>query len=215
MTIINQLGIRKNSFMQDIDVVLVEDSATVRHAVKAYLGGCGGLKVVGEAGDGIAGVAEIEKRRPAVAIVDIGLPGMDGVQVVRAVKEKFPELRVVMLTARDSDDDIFSSLGAGADAYVLKRDLAPNLEIAIRSARVGAVWLDPRIASKVLKSAVPQSPVRAGIMPSNGDSSGNSEMLTEDEKAVLGAVAASDCTDGVCFLDPEFVKRLNKLKASN
>lgn len=208
MIIGDDLGIRKHVHVQDIDVVLVEDSTTVRHAVKAYLSGCGGLKVVGEAADGYAGVAEIEKRRPAVAIVDIGLPGMDGVEVVRSVKEKFPELRVVMLTARDSDDDIFSSLGAGADAYVLKRDLAPNLEIAIRSAKIGAVWLDPRIASKVLKSTVPVPAVRAGILPTSNNIV---ETLTEDEKAVLGAVAASDCKDGVCFVDPEFVKRLNKL----
>ncbi len=208
MTIGHNLGIRNQASMQEIDVVLVEDSATVRHAVKAYLGGCGGLKVVGEAGDGLAGVAEIEKRQPDVAIVDIGLPGMDGVEVVRNVKEKFPKIRVVMLTARDSDDDIFSSLGAGADAYVLKRDLSPNLEIAIRSARIGAVWLDPRIASKVLKSAVPVAPVRAGILPP----AQSQESLTEDDKAVLGAVAASDCKDGVCFVDPEFVRRLNKLK---
>lgn len=208
MTIGHNLGIRNPASMQNIDVVLVEDSVTVRHAVKAYLGGCVGLKVVGEAGDGLAGVAEIEKRKPDVAIVDIGLPGMDGVEVVRNVKEKFPEIRVVMLTARDSDDDIFSSLGAGADAYVLKRDLSPNLEIAIRSARIGAVWLDPRIASKVLKSAVPAAPVRAGILPA----AIVQEALTEDDKAVLGAVAASDCKDGVCFVDPEFVRRLNKLK---
>ena len=158
--------------------------------------------LVGEAADGAIALEKIKQAQPSVALVDIGLPGLNGIELTKRLKESVPGLRVLILTASDDQNDIFASLDAGADGYVLKGDFSANLEMAIRSVRVGAVWLDPGIARQVLtltQKALPQMPRSTTPIK-----------LSAEEAEVLNEVASSNCKDGVCLVDPEFLFNLKR-----
>jgi NarL family two-component system response regulator LiaR len=133
-----------------VKVFLVEDHELLRDGLRAALQKDGQFEVVGEAADGLTAVHKISGADPDVVIMDIGLPGIDGIEATRQVREKRPGTRVIMLTSHDNDQEIFASLAAGANGYCLKDLGADRLKRAILSVSEGAAWLDPRIAGKVL-----------------------------------------------------------------
>lgn len=143
-----------------VKVFLVEDHELLRDGLRAALQKDGQFEVVGEAADGLTAVHKIVSADPDVVIMDIGLPGIDGIEATRQVREKRPGTRIIMLTSHDNDQEIFASLAAGANGYCLKDLGAERLKRAILSVSEGAAWLDPRIAGKVLtifsKEAVAQ-----------------------------------------------------------
>ena len=140
-----------------------------------------------------------------IMVVDLALDG-DAVGLIKQVRHLNPAVRVLIYTASDSPQDIFAAMDAGADAYVLKENLRTVLETAIRSARLGTVWLDPGIARQVLQimetaASTPSRVLPTGFMPMP---------LMPDEQSILSEVAASACTDGVCMVDPSFVRKLKR-----
>jgi len=136
---------------EPITVVLVEDHALTRTGLRTALEATGEVRVVGEAGDGIAAEAVILHERPAVAIVDIGLPGRDGIALTRAVKAEAPQTHVVILTMHELDDEVLAALSAGADAYCVKSSDASTVVDAVRIVAGGGAYFDPRIAHVVLR----------------------------------------------------------------
>lgn len=187
-------------------IFFVDDDRVVRTCLRHFLKKFEDFELIGEAEDGSSAIDSIIEARPAVALVDIGLPRINGIEVTRKVKSVLPDCKVLMLTSSDDASDIFASLDAGADGYVLKGDLAANLEFAIRSVRVGSVWLDPGIARIVLDASNQKQ------MQGNVSQSG---MLSTDEAELLGKVAGAACQDGVCLVDPAFLKRLKRLSESD
>jgi DNA-binding NarL/FixJ family response regulator len=115
--------------------------------------------VVGEAEDGKATVKKVAELKPHVVLMDIGLPLMDGIEATCKIKEEVAGTRVIMLTSHDNDRDIFAALSAGADGYCLKEVSGSQLVMAIRAVADGVAWLDPGVASRVLRAvaAVPPS----------------------------------------------------------
>ncbi|HEY8321631.1 MAG TPA: response regulator transcription factor [Candidatus Baltobacteraceae bacterium] len=156
-------------------IVLVEDHALTRLALRTALGAY--FDVVGEAGDGPAGLALIERERPDVAVIDIGLPGMDGIALTQAVRASVPQTRVVVVTMLDSQETVIAALAAGADAYVVKSADPAEIVDAVRTAAAGGAYFDPRIAHVVLARFG-----RSGAVP--GDSP-----LTPRETEVLRLIA--------------------------
>ncbi|MPY66389.1 response regulator transcription factor [Deinococcus sp. SDU3-2] len=133
-----------------IRVLLVEDHAFTRDGLRATLNLEPDLRVVAEARSGEEAL-EVLARVPAdVAVLDIGLPGMDGVRAAAEIKRGWPEVRIVMLTAHDLRDEVFAALASGAEAYCLKRETPELLLLAVRAAAAGSAYLDPRIAHHVL-----------------------------------------------------------------
>lgn len=187
-------------------IFFVDDDRVVRTCLRHFLRKFDDFELIGEAEDGSAAVDSILDLSPAVALVDIGLPKTNGIEVTRKVKTALPDCKVLMLTSSDDASDIFASLDAGADGYVLKGDLAANLEVAIRSVRVGSVWLDPGIARIVL-DASNQKQAQGNVSQSG--------MLSTDEAALLGSIAGSDCQDGVCLVDAAFLRRLKRLSQTD
>jgi DNA-binding NarL/FixJ family response regulator len=181
------------------DIFFVEDNEVIRFCLRVFLKKIPDFNLLGEAADGPTALQKIMELNPKVALVDIGLPGIDGIALTKTLKSKMPELKVLILTASESEDDIFAALDAGADGYVLKGEYSNNLEIAIRSVRVGAVWLDPGIARQVLKS----TQRHAGAHQS-------SQSLSAEEHTTLTEVAESSCSDGVCLVDPNFLRKLKR-----
>ena len=133
-----------------INVFLVEDHAFTRDGLRVSINRTDDLRVVGEARSGEEALELLPQTDADVVVMDIGLPGIDGVEATKRVKASLPELRVVMLTAHRLEDEIFASLASGADAYCLKSTDPQSLILAIRGAALGSTYLDPQVAHVVL-----------------------------------------------------------------
>jgi two-component system, NarL family, response regulator LiaR len=136
-----------------INTLLVEDHEIARLGLRTVLDKITEVSVIAEVGDGKSAVTKAMELRPDLILMDIGLPIMDGVEATRLIKEAL-SVKVIILTSHDNEEDIFAGLSAGADAYCLKGISSSQLGNAIRSVMLGAVWLDPGIAKRVLEQAV-------------------------------------------------------------
>ncbi len=134
-----------------IRTAIVEDHALTRAGVKTALEQTGDIDVVAEAADGKNGYSEIVRVRPDVAVIDIGLGGIDGIELTRRLRRELRDLRIVILTMHDLDREILAALAAGADAYVVKASDPSNLVTAVRAVADGGAYFDPLIAHIVLR----------------------------------------------------------------
>jgi DNA-binding NarL/FixJ family response regulator len=151
-------------------VLVCEDHVIVREGLVALLTAAEGFEVIGEAGDGQAAV-ELFRRGPAdVTLVDLRMPRLDGVEVIRTLRREFPASRFLVLTTYDTEADITRALEAGASGYLLKGTDRHTLREAIRLVHAGRRYVPPEIAERVLPGAVASE-------------------LTERELAVLRRIA--------------------------
>jgi DNA-binding NarL/FixJ family response regulator len=132
-------------------ILVADDHELVRHGIRALLRARRGWTVVGEARNGREAVEKAGKLRPDVAIVDISMPDIDGLQATRQIREASPTTEVVVLTMHESDQMVRRVLDAGALGYVLKSDLAAHLVRAVREVSAGKLFLTPRVSDIVLK----------------------------------------------------------------
>jgi two-component system, NarL family, response regulator LiaR len=130
-------------------VVIVEDHALTRAGLRTALENA--AEIVGEAPDGVIGWNLISEQRPDVAVIDIGLPGTDGIALTQRVRAELPQTHVVILTMIDFEDEVLAALAAGADAYCLKSSDPKLLVEAVRIAAEGGAYFDPKIAHVVLR----------------------------------------------------------------
>ena len=141
--------------MSSIRVVLIEDHDLPRMGMKIALQQQGELVFVGEAATGAEGVSLVNSQHPDVAIVDLGLPDMDGVEVTRQIKAAATDAgratKVLILTLTDSQETVLAAFAAGADSYCIKDISSENLVQALKLTAEGNSWIDPAIASIVLQ----------------------------------------------------------------
>lgn len=133
-----------------IRVMLVDDHAVVRSGLKAFLMVFDDLDLVGEAGSGEEALALCEKLRPDVILMDLVMPGMDGAEATRAIREAYPHVQVVVLTSFPEEDLVTEALQAGAISYLLKNVSADELADAIRKAHAGRSTLAPEAAQALI-----------------------------------------------------------------
>ena len=133
-----------------IRVLLCDDHAVLRAGLKALLAEERGIDVVGEASDGIMAVAEAVALRPDVALLDITMPELDGLNATRRIRRQAPAVKVLVLTMHDDPEYLFQALEAGAHGYVLKRAAETDLIAAIRSVHVDEAFLAPRAAQALI-----------------------------------------------------------------
>jgi DNA-binding NarL/FixJ family response regulator len=136
--------------MSAIRVVLVEDHPLVRAGLRTSLQ-TAGIDVIAEAPDGVAGLETVTRTHPDVAVIDIGLPGKDGIALTRELKAAPDAPRIVVLTMHELDDEVLAALAAGADAYCVKASDPAVVIDAIRTVAAGGAYFDPRIAHVVLR----------------------------------------------------------------
>ncbi len=134
-----------------ITILIVDDHAVVRRGVRAFLEAQQDFAVVGEAGSGGEAVLLAADLAPDVVLMDLVMPGMDGVQATRLVKQKSPCSQVIVLTSYHEDEHIFPAIRAGALSYLLKDIGLPDLADAIRKAARGEVVMHPHIAARVVQ----------------------------------------------------------------
>ena len=153
-----------------VRVGIVEDHALTRAGMKTAL--AEHFDVVAEAADGLSGYVAIVRERPDVAVIDLGLPGIDGIELMRRLRADLPGIRVVIVTMIDLEDEVLAALAAGADAYCLKSSPLSTLVDGVRIASEGGAYFDPRIAHVVLArfaKPVPNGPTRSPLTPREAD----------------------------------------------
>ena len=143
-----------------IRVMIVDDHEVVRHGIAAILAPHSDVIVVAEASNGPEAVRMFRTHRPDVTLLDLTMPDMDGVQVLRAIRAEFPESRFIVLTVHTGDDDIRRALEAGAQAYVLKTATAVELVETVRAVRAGL-----RRLSRAAADRMREYPIAAHLTP--------------------------------------------------
>ena len=184
-------------------ILLVEDQELTRLGLKMALDRMPAFRVVGEAEDGIKAVKMALELKPNVVIMDIGLPGIDGVEATNRIKKALPDTRIIMVTTADSDESIFSALNAGADGYCLKNIPLDQLALAISTVTTGAAWLDPGIAGRVLRVSN-----RAGKDPLPEDQL-KRFAFSKNEQEILSLIEQGLSYDQIAsrlMIDPDNVK---------
>jgi len=135
--------------VKKISVLLADDHETVRQGLKLLIDGQSDMEVIGEAGDGRSAVQRARALHPAVIVVDVSMPQMNGLIATRTIRESTPAPAVVALTRHGDEAYVQELLGAGASAYVLKQSPSSELLSAIRAVAAGGEYLDAAIASRV------------------------------------------------------------------
>jgi two-component system, NarL family, response regulator LiaR len=132
-------------------VLIVDDHEVVRQGLRAFLELQDGIAVAGEAADGAQAVAAADRERPDVVLMDLVMPGMDGVAAMRALRERRPRPRVIVLTSFLDDDKLLPALRAGAAGYLLKNARPQEIARAVRAAHAGEVLVDPAVAARLVE----------------------------------------------------------------
>lgn len=134
-----------------IRLVLVEDYKLVRIGLRSVLNEDPRIDVVGEAETGEQGIELVKALKPDLVILDLGLPGIDGIEVTKIIKGFDENIKIVILTSHEVEDEVLAALSAGANAYCLKEITSNRLIEVVKSVFEGAAWLDPAIAGMALE----------------------------------------------------------------
>jgi NarL family two-component system response regulator LiaR len=159
-----------------IRVLLIDDHPVVRHGLRAFLSACADIEVVGEAESGEAGVALAARCLPHVVLMDLVMPGGDGVAAIRQIKALSPTTQVIVLTNYSDDERMFPAIQAGALSFLLKDIKPADLQRAIQAARRGESTLHPVIARRLMRDVAANRGAQLAE-------------LTEREREVLAHIA--------------------------
>jgi DNA-binding NarL/FixJ family response regulator len=161
-------------------IVIAEDHKILREGLKSLLRTIDDLEIVGEAADGLEAIRCVEAYHPELLLLDLSMPKMNGISVIRDIKSRFPETKILVLTIHESEDYILESFHSGLDGYCLKDANYSELLIAIRSVLEGKTYLSPSISEKVL----------AGFLDDRKTLKSRSswDMITQREREVLKLV---------------------------
>ncbi len=194
-----------------IQLVVVDDHALFRRGLVGLLKDMMEFDVVGEAEDGLQALDLIRQVKPNVVLVDVNMPRMDGIQVVQALRREKIEVRILMLTISQDDDDLLGAIQAGADGYLLKNTEPEELRRSLLRVAQGQGVLSPEVTATILKAAS-----RRGLPESEG-------LLSVRELEVMGCLVEGQTTLQIAsnlFISENTVKTyirhiLEKLEAAN
>ena len=162
--------------MNRLRVFLADDHELVREGLRALVNSQADMECVGEAGDGRAAVERVQKLLPDVAVLDVSMPGLNGLDAAKKLKQCCPEVRLLTLTRHTDDGYLQQLLKAGVSGYVLKQSASSVLLTALRAVAAGNIFLDPAITGKVIGNYVGKVAGR-GPRPQNELSERESEVL--------------------------------------
>ncbi len=138
-----------------IRILLIDDQTTIRQALQMLLEREPGFEIIGGAADGETGIAFVERLKPDLVLVDIEMPGIDGIETTRIIKDRFPETNILVLTGQDDQSYLQRALQAGAKGYLLKTTPAEDLIYAIRSVQKGYSQVSPGLIEKMMSKTHP------------------------------------------------------------
>ena len=167
---------------ETISVIIIEDFKLTRVGLRCALNSNEDIDVIAESDNAVDGLKLIERNKPDIVLMDLGLAGMNGIEATVKIREMNPDIKVIALTSHDREEEVIAALSSGAMAYCLK-DIDPNkLADVIRDVKNGVCWLDPIVARKVLDSFPKQETL--GILKNKNSEEGRVP-LTEREFEVL------------------------------
>lgn len=137
--------------MTSVRVLLVDDHALFREGLGMIIASQPDLLVVGEASDGLEASIKAAALKPDLVLMDIQMPGMDGIEATRRIKKEVPTATIVMLTVRDDEEKLFDAIKSGAQGYLLKQMQSKELIDMVRRALAGEVAIPPRLAGRMLE----------------------------------------------------------------
>ena len=181
-----------------IKVTIADDHSLVRQGLRRYLESAEGIEIVGEASTGREAVALVERVKPDVAVCDIRMPDMDGIQAAKEIRDRAPDVRVVILTAYDERHFVVEAVRAGARGYVLKSREAEHLIQAVRLVADGNLVIDPDLVVAV-----------ADELSAAKQRDRSAETLTERELEILQLLAFGYTNRDIgkkLFISPDTVK---------
>ena len=167
--------------MSKLRVLIVDDHGIVRAGIRSLLDGQSDMEVVGEAAGGEEAIEKANELKPDLVLMDIAMPGMNGIEATRRIKEEVPDTSVLVLSMHDDEEFFFPVLRAGASGYILKEAEPQELLYAIRTVHLGHIFLSPAVATALLEGFVT-------ALPENQEE--NYGSLTRREKEVLKLAAA-------------------------
>ncbi len=171
--------------MESIRVLVIDDHELVRSGIKALLEKSEDIRVVGEAGDGHEALACIRETNPDVVLLDISLPGLNGLEVAAKARKDFPRLRIVFVSMHSNEEYVLQALKVGASGYVLKQASSGELELAVRSAKKGETFLSPAISNTVVSDYMAR--LKGGSVRKPG--ANPFEVLTSRQREILQLIA--------------------------
>ena len=188
--------------METIRVLLADDHSLFREGMANILNAQPDFEVVGEAGDGLEVLVKAHELIPDLILMDINMPGCDGLEATQRVKQELPDVTIVMLTVRDEDEKLFDAIRSGAQGYLLKSIRSWDLVELLRGAVRGEAAITPALAGRMLDEFRLLGQQRGSNGYSNGSSNGEeAAALTMREQDVLNLVA-------VCATDKEIADEL-------
>jgi two-component system response regulator NreC len=148
--------------MSTIRVLLAEDHTIVRKGLRSLLDGEAGIQVVGEAADGREAVSKVGQLLPSIVLMDIAMPGLNGLEATRQIRKQFPKVKVLILTMHADEEYILQILQAGAHGYVVKQAAPEELVSAVQAVCRGELFLSPSISRTVIQEYIRQAEAMAG-----------------------------------------------------
>lgn len=164
-------------------VLLVDDHQLFREGLANILNNQADFEVVGEANDGLEAVVKARKLKPDLILMDVGMPGCDGLETTRLIKQEMPEVIVVMLTVRDEDEDLFRAIRNGAQGYMLKTIRSRDMLEMLRGALRGEAAITPALGARMMEE------FRRISRQEPKTTEPRAAILTAREREVLGLVA--------------------------
>lgn len=161
-------------------VLICDDQALIRDSLELLLKLEKDIEVVGQAQDGADAVAQVARQQPDVVLMDLKMPGVNGIEATRQIRTRWPSIRVLVLTTYDDDEWVFDAIRAGAAGYLLKDTPRAEVLKAVRGTAEGKAFVDPSVASKLLGHVANQQPLRPTFI---------TDKLTGREVDVLRLVA--------------------------
>jgi DNA-binding NarL/FixJ family response regulator len=168
-----------------IRVLLADDDALLRAGLAVVLGTASDLTVVAEAADGLQAVELCQEHIPDVVLMDVRMPGIDGIEATRRVVAALPEVRVLVLTTFQHDEYVWGALRAGASGFLLKRASPERLLDAVRTVADGEALLDPAVTRDLIRRFTGTGGGEGHAAPANAEARRTLEQLTDRERQVL------------------------------
>jgi DNA-binding NarL/FixJ family response regulator len=180
-----------NPSTKPIRVLLADDHTLVRAGIRALLEKLPGIEVAGEASDGREVLDLIKAHQPDVVLMDISMPGLDGLQALARITRDFPQVRVIILSMHHNDEYVWQALKAGASGYLLKKAATAQLQAALKSVVAGEIYLSREISSRFLKKFPLQQIAR---------STSPLERLTARQREILQLLAEGQTTKAIALV---------------
>jgi two-component system NarL family response regulator len=180
----------RSASVDKIRVLVVDDHPLFREGIVGVLNGQPDIQVVGEASDGLEALVMARNLRPDVILMDVTMPGMDGIEATRLIKQEWPAACIVMLTVRDEDEKLFDAIKSGAQGYLLKTIRAQRLVSMLHSVTAGEAAISPALAARMMDEFRRLAALPSGTSPEEEKMS----LLSPRERQVLTLIAqgASD-----------------------